>query len=57
MNSSGRAIGRLRHYASAQWLIVPRADHNFPQQDPGTIKAADPPKVGHKQEELDTTVF
>lgn len=58
MNSTGRAIGGLRHHTSAQWLIAPRADHhNFPQQDPGAIKAADPPKVGHKHEELDTTMF
>lgn len=37
---------------SAQWLIALTADHhNFPQQDLGTIKAADPSEVGHKHEE------
>lgn len=41
-----------------KWLISPRAERpNFPQQDPDAIKAADPPKVGHKQEEVNSTMF
>lgn len=43
---------RQRHHTSARWLLLLRAEsHNFPQQDPGAVKAADPSKVGHKREE------